>query len=410
TVESPEGRAALFETADNAFDAMIDLQIRASHADSAFGFLERERAAAKLAVVEQRSATSGPQTPTLESVAAHVPDTMLFVEYAVLRDRTIAWTATRRGTGHYVIPVARDTIAALVAQFMREASIPGARPGDARSRLFDILLGPLSRDLERVNEISVVCDRELAQIPFAALWDSRAKAYVIERYRIRTEPSAAFLLAAQSVVPPRGQRRTALVVGNPALDSTMIQLDALPGAEREARTVAKLYSSSTLLIGADARRDTVVSLLRTPKVFHFAGHAVFNGDRPELSYLALGSPRGRDGTGALEAREISQLRLSNLEIVVLSACRTLSSRSSRTGAVAGLASSFLRAGAPAIISTLWDVSDDVTEPLLATFHRHFAEGVSAADALRSAQLEAIAVRSGQRAAPAAWAAFIYAGP
>ena len=48
TFESSEGRAALFETADDAFDAMIELQLAAGRSDSAFLYLERERAAAKL--------------------------------------------------------------------------------------------------------------------------------------------------------------------------------------------------------------------------------------------------------------------------------------------------------------------------------------------------------------------------
>jgi len=154
----------------------------------------------------------------------------------------------------------------------------------------------------------------------------------------------------------------------------------------------------------------VLTLLETPTVLHFAGHAVFNPDRPELSYLALGAPRSSGGTGVLEAREIAGLRLSNLELVVLSACQTLSSRTSRTGGVAGLASSFLRAGAPAIVSTLWDVNDDVTEPLLAAFHENFAAGLPADDALRRAQLRVLKASSSQHAAPAMWAAFIYAGP
>jgi CHAT domain-containing protein len=164
------------------------------------------------------------------------------------------------------------------------------------------------------------------------------------------------------------------------------------------------------LIRQEARRDSVLSLLRASNVFHFAGHAIFNGDRPELSYLAFALPTGGNPTGMLTAQEISGLRLSNLELVVLSACQTLSSQTSRTGGVAGLAASFLRAGAPAIVSTLWDVSDDVTEPLLTAFHERFVSGVPAAEALREAQLEALKARSGQRTAPAMWAAFIYTGP
>lgn len=409
TFESSEGRAALFETADKAFDAMIDLELRAGHADSAFAYLERERAAAKLSSAGLGSGGRSADAPSLESLRAHLPTDMVFIEYALLKDRMIAWTASRRGTSHFVIPVPRDTIAQLVQQFLQEMSIPASHDGDARSRLFDLLLRPLAGELAGVEQISVVCDRELSQLPFAALWDHEERRYVVERYRVRTEPSGAFFVAALGAMHARNERRTALVVGNPALDSKAFRLEPLPGAELEARRVAMLYQHPTLLTGAAARRDTVLALLRRPAVFHFAGHAVFNGDRPELSYLAFAAPRVRDMTGALTAREIGELRLSNLEIVVLSACQTLSSRTNRTGGVAGLAFSFLRAGAPAIISTLWDVSDDVTGPLLTSFHQRFAAGAPAADALREAQLEALKPRSGQPAAPALWAAFIYAG-
>src|SRR5262249_55421578 len=160
----------------------------------------------------------------------------------------------------------------------------------------------------------------------------------------------AFFLAARSTPPIRERRVSALVVGNPELDTASLQLDLLPGAEREARRVAAVYHDATLLTDSAAGHNAVLSSLRTATVFHFAGHAVFNGDRPELSYLALAAPRTDDDPGILEAREISRLHLSNLKIVVLSACQTLSSHNSRTGAAAGLAASFLRAGAPAIVS------------------------------------------------------------
>jgi CHAT domain-containing protein len=409
TVESSEGRAALFETADNAFDAMIDLEMRAGHADEAFSYLERERAATRPPSIQLQPGTES-DALSLDAIRRHLSDDGAFIEYAVLRDRTIVWVVSRKASTYHVIPVPRDTVAALVDQFLRETSIPEPSDADARSRLFDLLLRPLSTELAGAKQISVVTDRDLVRLPFAALWDRTARQYIVERYQVRTEPSATFMLATRPATPLRQQRRSALVIGDPVLDSTEFRLEPLPGAAREAKRVASLYRGALLLTGADARRDSVLALLSSRTVFHFAGHAVFNADRPELSYLALGTPREGQGIGALEARDISTLHLPNLELVVLSACRTLSSRNSRTGAVAGLAASFLRAGAPAILSTLWDVSDDVTESLLAGFHQRFAAGIPAADALRQAQLDALYPREGHRTAPAAWAAFIYSGP
>jgi CHAT domain-containing protein len=410
TLETSDARAALFETADNAFDAMIDLQLAAGHSDSAFIYLERERAAAKLTSIAVASSGRPGDTPSLAFIRGRLPDDMVFVEYALLKDRAIAWTVARSGVHSYVISASRDTIAALVQRFLKERSIATSREGDARSSLFDLLLRRLLADHGPVQQISIVCDRELSQLPFAALWDRQNGRYVVERYRVRTEPSAAFFVAAQGAAHAKNDRRTALVIGNPAFDSAATRLEPLPGAEREARRVADLYKKKALLIGEDARRDTVLALLRTVSVLHFAGHAVFTGDRPELSFLALAPSRGSGNPGTLSAREISQLRLSNLELVVLSACQTLSARTTRTGGVAGLAASFLRAGAPAIVSTLWNISDDVTGPLLTAFHERLAAGMSPVEALRGAQLDALKPHGGQPAAPAVWAAFTYAGP
>jgi CHAT domain-containing protein len=159
----------------------------------------------------------------------------------------------------------------------------------------------------------------------------------------------------------------------------------------------------------DARRDAVVERLATNTVFHFAGHAIANSVQPELSYLAL-APADSGNDGRLRGREIGDLRLSNMQLVVLSACRTLNPRASHVGAISGLAYSFLRAGVPATISTLWDVSDQATTDLLIDFHTRFASGVSAAEALRRAQLTSVRSERPELRAPRAWAAFIYTGP
>jgi CHAT domain-containing protein len=200
------------------------------------------------------------------------------------------------------------------------------------------------------------------------------------------------------------------VIGNPELDAaSAAELPPLPGAFREAEEVARHYGRRQVLRGAEASRDRVLELLPKYGVFHFAGHAVANGDQPELSYLALASQHS-DEEGTLRAAEIGRLRLSNLQIVVLSACSTLNPRRSRMGAIAGLAYSFLRAGAPATVSTLWDVDDEATTELLVSFHTRFAGGMPAAEALRLAQQDALRSRRPELRSPRVWGAFVYTGP
>ena len=65
------------------------------------------------------------------------------------------------------------------------------------------------------------------------------------------------------------------------------------------------------------------------------------------------------------------------------------------------------AGARAVVATLWDVDDRATARLMDRFYDRAAQGLSAAAALRAAQLE-VAGRDPYRTAPQ-WAGFVIAG-
>jgi len=405
---SPETRAMLYETVERVFDATIRIELANKRSDSAFAYLERGRVAAW--APDARLALGTGHTPaSLTRIRELLPANAVFVEYALLPDTLAMWVVSSRGSRPYTVAVRRDSVAQLVDRFTHEMGDPAVETESARARLFDLMVAPFANELGGVREIAVVADRDLARVPFAALWNRGTGRYVLEDYRVRTLPSAAFLVAASRAASP-DSRSSALVIGNPKLDAaSAAELPPLPGAFREAEQVARRYGRPQLLTGAEASRDRVLELLPKYGVFHFAGHAVANGDQPDQSYLALGSQRsGEDGT--LRAGEIARLRLSNLQIVVLSACSTLNPRRSRMGAIAGLAYSFLRAGAPATVSTLWDVDDEVTTELLVSFHNRFAGGMPAAEALRLAQQDALHSQRPELRSPRAWGAFVYTGP
>ncbi len=408
---STETRATFYETVENVFDEMIDVELKEEGPEAAFRMLERGRIHARSEDGRRASsAGTGAASAGPAEIGASLPEDMLLIEYALLRERLVIWTASRGGTGHYMVPVPRDSVAALVDELRRGASLVSTGTTDARARLFELLIRPLAAELRGIRQLTVVPDRELSRVPFAALMDSATGRYLVEGYRLRTVPSAAFYMAAAAKVRDARAGASALVIGNPTLDTASVgPLPPLPGAAREAGIVAGLYPGSVLLRSADARRGRVLDLLPAHPVVHFAGHAVFDAEHPELSYLALAPDRSGKG-GILYAREIGKLSLSNVEVVVLSACSSLSPRASRTGAVAGLAYSFLRAGAPATVSTLWDVDDGATTELVVNFHGLLASGTPAAEALRLAQVDALKSTRPELSAPEAWAAFIYTGP
>jgi CHAT domain-containing protein len=398
-LERSRDRARFYETVENLFDAWIALEIQEGERDSAFAALERGRVPIW---AEDRRSTP----PTLNRIRTALPDSTMLVEYALLRDSLIIWTVTRDEVRHHVVLVSRRHIAELAERVQEYDTNAHLRAlGSASERLHNLLILPMELQLREVRHLVIVRDRELNGVSFAGLSDRGGK-LLIESHAITTVPSAAFYLEArQNPIQWPAQRR-ALIVGNPEVDTTLlVDLEPLGGAEEEANQVATYYPGMEVLIGPEARPDRVLQLLDSATVFHFAGHAVFNPDRPEESYLALSAdtPGNR---GMLRAREIGNLRLSNLQVVVLSACSTLGQRATRTGPAAGLASSFLLAGVPATVSTLWDVPGSAPTELLVTFHRRLREGDSPAEALQKAQVEAI----GNGMSPRAWAAFVYTGP
>ena len=136
-------------------------------------------------------------------------------------------------------------------------------------------------------------------------------------------------------------------------------------------------------------------------VVHFATHGQYVPDAPLSSSLLL-SPDGDDGR--LTALEIFNLEFSGRGIV-LSACQTALGASPTGAEIAGLNRSFLYAGSPSVIATLWSVDDKATALFMETFYRHLQKNEGMADCLRAAQDQMI--RQGY--APYYWAPFVLTG-
>ncbi len=107
--------------------------------------------------------------------------------------------------------------------------------------------------------------------------------------------------------------------------------------------------------------------------------------------------------GVLTAYEISQMNLSNTELVVLSACETGLGDIRGNEGVYGLQRAFKIAGAKYLIMSLWQVPDKQTSLLMTTFYKKWLEEkLSIPNAFHAAQKQ---LRDG-RLEPYYWAGFV----
>jgi CHAT domain-containing protein len=164
-----------------------------------------------------------------------------------------------------------------------------------------------------------------------------------------------------------------------------------------------LYPNSELLLDTDATKAPFLDAARAHDVVHFAGHGVSNDDYPGLSRLLFAG--AGESSRSLFAHEIAKMHFDRTQLVVLAACRTGAGRIRRGEGVFSLARPFIAAGVPTVVASLWDVDDRASRALLVAFHRALRRGASVVDALRSAQLAALADSDPVLRAPANWASF-----
>lgn len=276
-------------------------------------------------------------------------------------------------------------------------------------QLHEVLIQPIADLLPKNPEarVTFIPQDSLFLVPFPALLDTE-NTYLIEKHTILTAPSIQVLgLTKQQRQRLSTPTQNALVVGNPTMPSLqfqlggpLVQLSSLPGAEREARAIAQLLSTRPL-IGAQATESTLVEQLPKAGIIHLATHGLLDNLMGFQSSLAL-TPGGEQD-GFLTAREILQLKL-NAHLVVLSACDTGRGRISGDGVV-GLSRSFIAAGVPSVIVSLWKVPDEPTASLMQAFYQNLQQDPDKAKALRNAMLSALE----QYPDPKDWAAFTLIG-
>jgi tetratricopeptide (TPR) repeat protein len=354
----------------------------------------------------------------INEIIKAVPEKTTLIEYFVTEDQLFVLLVNQKN-GITILPLSafsgssQTSIKEAIEQFYQYNLVtkePSCRSKNQTScapeslkTLYDILIKPIENNLKDsgVTKLIIVPHGILHNVPFAAL--NNGTKYLVENYSISMLPSAESLLKNEEPKNKVGKDKPINVVAlaNPTFDLLYSQ------DEVQAITGLSQYSLQNPLYGQNA---TLVKLQEAlgqpePNILHLSTHNKIDISVPLNTSLILSGDSDKQN---LSRQKIDRLKnIGNINLVVLSACQTDIGEITRGDEVFGLTRTFLFAGVPSVVTSLWNIDDQASSELMKTFYTELAKGLSKSEALQKAQQANL--KNPDYSHPYYWAAFVLTG-
>jgi len=261
-------------------------------------------------------------------------------------------------------------------------------------KLYDILIRPLEDQIQALSpkQLSIIATGKLRYIPFETLWDTKNRQFLIQKY-----PVNYLTRISTRSIPNSTLQGGVLALGNPRPREPQ----NLAGSEEEVRNIAQFFPASSAYIGNDATLDQFKTQAPRFPFLHLATHGCFQ--QGGCQQLGLEENTMLFADSQFNIRDAALLGLQNTRLLTLSACQTAMQANSNGEEISGVAYVFERAGAQAVMASLWSVADSTTKDLMVEFYQNINKGMSKNEALRQAKLSQIERH------PFYWSPFILIG-
>jgi len=282
---------------------------------------------------------------------------------------------------------------------------------------------------ENLQNLIIIPDGNLGQLPFEIFLTQTAPQnetpyeklpFLINDYNISYNYSATLWKENKAVsVQKNNHKILACAASYSAVDSSLLELrqpfifksrsslNPLPAAQNEVKSLETFFEG-VFLQNNDANEAYFKKNAHKYSVIHLAMHGLLHPREPLLSNLAFTENRDSLEDNFLHNYEISHLNL-NADLIVLSACETGYGKYEKGEGILSIARSFMYAGVPALVVSLWQVNDVSTSIVMSKFYKYLSEGKSKTIALRQAKLQYIKNAKGIAAHPAFWSPFVLVG-
>lgn len=319
----------------------------------------------------------------------------------LLPDRTEVLYTLPDGIHQMVIPIEAEVLQKMALEFRQNLqSLAHFSFLKQATSLYDWLIAPLKADLvsHKIDTLVIVPDSTLRTIPFAAFFDKKEKAFLIQQFAIVVTPSLG-------LTEPRPLPREHISILLGGLSKSVQNFPALPHVPQEIREVGNLFEHHESFL------DQTFSLVNTQKalvalphnIVHIASHGQFDSNPNKTFILTYEDKLTMNRLEQLLA--LTKQRKEPVELLTLSACQTAVGDERAALGLAGVA---IKAGARSALASLWFVNDESTARLVGEFYRQLQDAtVSKAQALQKSQLALIEHPLFRH--PAYWAPFLLIG-
>jgi CHAT domain-containing protein/Tfp pilus assembly protein PilF len=339
--------------------------------------------------IAQLKASIAPDTvviqPVLLTNVGKVPNTIaLFV-------------LTKNSLSVKKIPIDPKEFDNLLTQYRREVQDIGETNFRVTGgKLYEILIRPVEDRIKAISpkQLSIIATGKLRYIPFETLYDKKTNEFLIQKY-----PVNYLTRISTRTIPDSTLKGGVLALGNPVPRSPQ----NLPGSEVEVRDIAQLLSGSSAYIGNDATLDRFKTQAPRFPFLHLATHGCFQTGG--CKSLGMDENTLLFADSQFNIRDAALLGLQNTRLITLSACETAIQANSNGEEISGMAYIFERAGAQAVMASLWSVDDVATKDLMVQFYQNINKGMSKNEALQQAKLSLLK----QHPHPFYWSPFILIG-
>ena len=281
------------------------------------------------------------------------------------------------------------------------------------------------------DRLLIVPDAELYALNFEVLISDRSAKrfsempYLIRKYDIAYLLSAASAVQFKSVLDEASEDRALLFA--PVFTDEMkadyrkslpvmaeddyFYLYRQPFALQAALRIGR-FVNHDLYAEGQAKERVFKELAADYRILHFGTHAEVNNQSPLQSRLffaqALADDTLNTDDGYLYAYEIYAMQL-RAELAVLTACETGVGAWRHGEGVVSLAHSFMHAGCPSVVMSLWKIDEKASTDIIAGFYEFLAKGERKSTSLRKSKLRWMERNDERLAHPYYWAGLALIG-